>query len=110
VITKTTPLPPTRIEVLHPRRPPSHNVLPQLIAEYSVGEQAGVVDLTDVHRTDLVLQPVSALVDEFGVLLGDSVGEPHLVATGDGPESKVADGRWWVECVGHAADPRDPAT
>jgi len=93
------------LEVPHSRRPPSHDVFPQLITEHPIREQVLVVDLPQVHRADLFLQPVCALVDEGSLILGDPVGEPDLIAAGPDLEVDVVRERGWFGVVLYGVDP-----
>ena len=53
-----------------------------------------MVDLARVHDTDLILKPVSALVDELWVVLGDPIGEPDLISVSSDLEVDVMCERW----------------
>src|SRR5664280_22142 len=66
-------------QVFDPLRPPGDDVLLHLVGEDSVGQENPVLHLPQVDGTDLLLHPLATLIDKFGMVTGDSIGEPDLV-------------------------------
>jgi hypothetical protein len=63
------------------------------LLQHSTSQQGLVLNLSQVHHADLALQPVSALLHQVRVILGDAVGEPDLLAPGPELEVEVVEER-----------------